>query len=324
VKPILESTAQLSAGPDFGLCMNPEFLRQGSAIVDTLYPDRVVIGEYDGRSGKMLKDLFDSFYRHGVHTLRVNLESAEMVKYASNAFLATKVSYANEIANICEKMSAVDVSDVMAGVGLDTRINPRFLNTRAGFGGSCLPKDVKAVRAFAALHGYETPLLRAVIAVNDAQALHVGELALGKLGKPKGKKVALLGLAFKPNIDDVREAPSLKIAKALLKRKCTSARDPVVKKTSFTGCEALECADSIPDCLAGAHCCIIITEWEQFKALTADDFIEHVAQPIVVDARRIFYPQEFRDRLLYIGVGLSSNPGSAGFAVGEVPLTADK
>jgi len=305
VKPILERTAELSAGPDFGLCMNPEFLRQGSAIADTLRPDRVVIGENDERSGKMLEDLFDSFYGHKVRTLRMNLESAEMVKYASNAFLATKISYANEIANICEKVSGVDVSHVMAGVGLDVRINPKFLNAGAGFGGSCLPKDVKAVRAFAASHSYETPLLRAVIAVNDAQALHVAELALAKLGQPKGKKVALLGLAFKSNTDDVREAPSLKIAKALLYAEAyVSAFDPVVKKISLPGFEALECADSIPACLSGAHCCVVITEWEEFKALTPDDFIKYMAQPVVVDARRIFDPRQFRHRLEFSAVGL--------------------
>ncbi len=135
VKHILESTAKLSAGTDFGLCMNPEFVRQGSAIADTLRPDRIVIGEYDKRSGKMLEGLFDSFYEGRAQTLRMNLESAEMIKFASNAFLAMKVSYANEIANICEKVPDVDVSHVMAGVGLDVRINPKFLNAGAGFGG---------------------------------------------------------------------------------------------------------------------------------------------------------------------------------------------
>jgi len=305
VKPILERTAELSAGHDFGLCMNPEFLRQGSAIADTLEPDRVVIGEYDERSGEMLESLFDGFYERKAYTLRMNLESAEMVKYASNAFLATKISYANEIANICEKVAGVDVLHVMGGVGLDVRINPKFLNAGAGFGGSCLPKDVKAVRAFAALNGYETPLLGAVITVNDAQARHVAQLALAKLGKPMGKKVALLGLAFKPDTDDLREAPSLKIAKVLLEAGAhVSAFDPVVKKISLDGFEALECAHSVPACLSGAHCCVVVTEWGQFKALTPDDFIEHMARPVVVDARRIFDPQLFRHRLEFSAVGL--------------------
>ena len=308
VKPIIEKTSELTAGVDFGLCMNPEFLRQGSAIEDTLRPDRVVIGEYDKNSGQMLDDLLNGFYRHSISTLRMNLESAEMVKYASNSFLATKISYANEIANVCEMMPGVDVSHVMAGVGLDVRINPKFLNAGAGFGGSCLPKDAKALREFAALRGYETPLLGAVLAVNLAQPLRVAERALAKLGQPEGKKVALLGLAFKPDTDDLREAPSLKIAKALMGVGAhVSAFDPVVKKVTLEGFEALECAGSIQDCLTGAHCCIVVTEWEQFKALTPDDFIEHMAQPVVVDARRIFNPQQFRSRLMFSAVGLSDD-----------------
>ena len=308
VKPILERTSGSNAGSDFGLCMNPEFLRQGSAIEDTLSPDRVVIGQYDTPSGEMLTDLFASFYTQSVLMLRMELESAEMVKYASNAFLATKISFANEMANICERISGIDVAQVMKGVGLDPRIGPKFLNAGAGFGGSCLSKDVKALRKFAEHRGYETPLLRAALATNDAQALHVAKCTLAKLGKPKGKKVALLGLAFKPNTDDVRDAPSLKIAKALLEAGAyVSAYDPVVKKITVPGLEAIECASSIATCLAGAHCCIIVTEWEQFKSLKPHDFVKHMAEPILVDARRIYDPWQFRDKLTFSAVGLSDD-----------------
>ena len=309
VKPILERTSGLSAGSDFGLCMNPEFLRQGSAIEDTLSPDRVVIGEYDTSSGQMLTDLFASFYTQSVLMLRMALESAEMVKYASNAFLASKISYTNEIANICERISGIDVSQVMKGVGLDPRIGPKFLNAGAGFGGSCLSKDAKALCKLAELRSYETPLLRAALAINDAQAHHVAKCALSKLGQPKDKKVALLGLAFKPNTDDVRDAPSLKIAKALIEAGAyVSAFDPVVKKISAPGLEALECASSIKTCLAGAHCCVIVTEWEQFRALEPEDFVKRMAEPILIDARRIYDPQLFRDKLTFSAVGLSDDP----------------
>ena len=308
VRPILERASGLKAGPDFGLCMSPEFLRQGSAIEDTLSPDRVVIGEYDTSSGQMLTDLFASFYTQSVLMLRMALESAEMVKYASNAFLASKISYANEIANICERISGIDVSQVMKGVGLDPRIGPKFLNAGAGFGGSCLSKDAKALCKLAELRSYETPLLRAALAINDAQAHHVAKCALSKLGQPKDKKVALLGLAFKPNTDDVRDAPSLKIAKALIEAGAyVSAYDPVVKKITVPGLEALECANSITTCLAGAHCCVIVTEWEQFKALKPKDFVKHMAEPMLVDARRIYDPQEFRDKLMFSAVGLSDD-----------------
>jgi len=308
VKPILERTSDLNAGSDFGLCMNPEFLRQGSAIEDTLSPDRIVIGQYNAPSGQMLCDLFANFYTQSILRLRMTLESAEMVKYASNAFLAAKISYANEMANICERVSGLDISQVMTGVGLDPRINPKFLNAGAGFGGSCLSKDAKALREFAEHRSYKTPLLRAALAVNDAQALHVAERALSKLGQPQGKKVALLGLAFKPNTDDVRDAPSLKIAKALIEGGAyVSAYDPVVKKIAVPGLEALKCASSIPTCLAGAHCCVIVTEWEQFKALKPDDFVKHMAEPVLVDARRIYDPQLFRDRLTFSAIGLSDD-----------------
>jgi UDPglucose 6-dehydrogenase len=307
LKPALERTSRLTAGRDFGLCANPEFLRQGSAIQDTLHPDRVVIGEHDRRSGKALEDVFNTFYERSVPILTMGLESAEMVKCASNAFLATKVSYANEVANICEQVLGVDVSQVMAAVGLDKRINPQFLNAGAGFGGSCLPKDLKVLCKFGEAHGYQAPLLRAVLAVNDGQARHIARLVLSILGKPNGKKVALLGLAFKPDTDDVRDAPSLKIAKLLIAagaRVC--AFDPVVKASALQGFDALEHAHSISTCLAGAHCCVVVTEWEQFKALTPDDFVKHMVRPVLIDARRIFDPLQFRDRLTFNAVGLGN------------------
>jgi len=291
VKAALEEASGHVAGLDFGLCMNPEFLQQGSALRDTLHPGRVVIGEYDKRSGQRLAELLEGFYGPGTPLLRMSLESAEMVKYANNTFLAMKISYANEMARICERVPGVDVSEVMAGVGLDERINPRFLNAGAGFGGSCLPKDTKALCKFAEAHGYSAPLLRATLAVNQAQAFHVAQLALSMLGEPRGKKVALLGLSFKPDTDDVREAPSLTVARTLLKAGThVSAFDPVVKQVSQPGCETLDYPPSISECLAGAHCCIVLTEWEQFKQLTPDDFIQSMATPAVIDARRIFDP----------------------------------
>jgi nucleotide sugar dehydrogenase len=305
VKAALEEASGLVAGRDFALCMNPEFLRQGSAIQDTLYPDRVIIGEYDEQSGQRLAELLEGFYEPDIPILRMSLESAEMVKYASNAFLAMKISYANEMARICERVPGVDVSKLMAGVGLDKRINPRFLNAGAGFGGSCLPKDTKALCRFAEAQGYSAPLLRATLAVNQAQAFHVAQLALATLGESRDKKVALLGLSFKPDTDDLREAPSLTVARILLKAGAhVSAFDPVVKQVRQPGFEGLEYPPSIAACLAGAQCCIVLTEWEQFKQLTPDDFIQSMATPAVIDARRIFDPHEFGNRLTFLAVGL--------------------
>jgi len=317
VKAALEDASGLVAGRDFGLCMNPEFLRQGSAIRETLYPDRVIIGEYDERSGQHLADLLEGFYGPGTPILRMSLESAEMVKYASNTFLAMKISYANEMARICERVPGVDVSKVMAGVGLDERINPKFLNAGAGFGGSCLPKDTKALCKFAEAQSYSAPLLRATLSVNQAQALHVAQLALSTLGKPRDKKVALLGLAFKPDTDDLREAPSLTVARTLLKAGAhVSAFDPVVKQVSLPGFERLDYPLSISECLAGAHCCVVLTEWEQFKRLTPDDFIQSMATPVVIDARHIFDPHEFANRLTFLAVGLGRDLDDDGTTVG--------
>jgi nucleotide sugar dehydrogenase len=319
VKAALEQASGLVAGRDFGLCVNPEFLRQGSAVRDTLYPDRAVIGEYDEQSGQRLADLLAGFYGPGIPLLRMSLESAEMVKYASNTFLAMKISYANEMARICERVPGVDVSEVMGGVGLDERINPKFLNAGAGFGGSCLPKDTKALCKFAEAQGYSAPLLRATLAVNQAQASHVAQLALAALEEPRDKKVALLGLSFKPDTDDLREAPSLKVARTLLNAGArVSAFDPVVKQVSLPGFKGLACLPSISECLAGAHCCVVLTEWEQFKQLTPDDFIQSMATPAVIDARRIFDPHEFGNRLTFFAVGRGRD-----LDVGRTPVRAD-
>jgi UDPglucose 6-dehydrogenase len=228
-----------------------------------------------------------------------------MVKYASNAFLATKVSFANEIANICEKLRGVDVTEVMAGVGLDHRINPRFLNAGAGFGGSCFPKDLKALASFALSIDYRPPLLSSVLDVNAAQAQHVADLAIAELQKVGGGKASLLGLSFKPETDDLREAPALKIARALLRNGVTvAAYDPVVKTVPFPGYEELLCTDSIQECLRNSHCCILATEWEQFRSLTPYDFINNMSSPVLIDARRIFDAKKFAARLRFIGIGL--------------------
>ncbi len=304
LRPLLERAANKTAGDDFGVCMNPEFLRQGSSVYDTLHPDRVIIGEFDARSGERLQTLYNDFYPSAVPILRMNLASAEMVKYASNSFLAMKISYANEIAGICECVPGLDVSEVMDGVGIDRRISRAFLNAGAGFGGSCFPKDVSAIASFAGSRNYATPLLRAVLDVNAAQAEHVAELVGAALGSIHGKRIALLGLAFKPDTDDTREAPALKIARALMLAGAeVAAYDPVVVEAEVPGFGVQTSARSLDECLAGAHCCVVVTEWDQFKALTPEDFIRKMAVPIVVDARRIYDPPTFLDKLTYIAVG---------------------
>ena len=222
VLPLLEESG-LNAGKDFGLCMNPEFLREGCALEDFLHPDRIVIGELDSRSGEAVNELYQGF---GAPILRTNLKVAEMIKYASNAFLATKISYSNEIGNICKKLG-IDVYDVMRGVGLDSRISPKFLQAGCGFGGSCFPKDVSALIAKSGELGHEPKLLKEVLDTNERQKLKIMEHLERKVGDLEGKRIAVLGLSFKANTDDVRESPAIKVISYLKYRGADiAAHDP--------------------------------------------------------------------------------------------------
>jgi len=217
VKPAIEKLSGRRCGIDFGLCMNPEFLREGSALHDTLHPDRIIIGEHDQKSGDSLEALYRDFHGEEMPPLIItNLPTAELIKYANNAFLATKISFINQIANICEKIPGADVTVVAKGIGLDKRIGPLFLNAGWGYGGSCLPKDVKALIAFSEGLGYNPALFNAVEDVNNIQPYRAVELAKKHLGDLKGRRIAILGLAFKPNTDDMREAVSIKIINQLL------------------------------------------------------------------------------------------------------------
>jgi UDPglucose 6-dehydrogenase len=213
VIPLLERNSGKRAGAGFGVCVNPEFLREGQALSDFFNPDRVIIGELDGRSGDTLHQLYRDFK---CPILRTDLRTAEMIKYASNAFLAAKISFINEIGNICKRLG-IDVYEVARGMGLDRRISPHFLNAGIGFGGSCFPKDVRALMARARELGYEPRLLEAVMALNEDQPLRLLELLRKHLPDLRGRTIGILGLAFKPGTDDVREAPSIRIVGELLR-----------------------------------------------------------------------------------------------------------
>ena len=303
----IEKYSQKKMGDDFGLCMQPEFLREGEAVYDTFHPDRVIIGQYDTKSGDLLENLWREFY--GTDTpkvVRMNIESAEMVKYANNSFLATKISFANEFANLCEKVPGLDVTEVMQGIGMDQRINRKFLNAGAGFGGSCFPKDVNAIKAFADKLGYPPQLLASVLSVNADQALHVANVVKTKLKSLEGKKISILGLSFKPDTDDMREAPSIKIIEALAKQKAKiSAYDPYAEKNAKEAIkEKVEYSKSIEDCVRDSYCAIIVTEWEEFKKLTPESFINLMKEPCIVDARRVYDKNLFSQKLDYYAIGL--------------------
>jgi len=306
---IITETSGKKPGKDYGLLMQPEFLAEGRSIEDTLHPDRIIIGEFDEKSGAMLQEFYEYFYGNHLKNcpiLRMNLESAELVKYGNNCLLSTKISYANEFANIAQLVPNVDVSQVMKGVGLDYRINPRFLRAGAGFGGSCFHKDVNAIMAWAKSKGYTSRLLKAVLNINDDQAIRIIDTAEELSGKLEGKKVTLLGLSFKPGTDDMREAPSVRIIKELVNRNATNivGYDPKAKETAkeVLG-DKIQYAESIKQALTDSECAILVTEWEEFAQLTPDDFKKYMKTPNLVDGRRIFNFEEFNKSIPFRAIG---------------------
>ncbi len=261
--PALEKNSDKKAGEDFGITVNPEFLREGRAIEDFLNPDRIVIGELDKDGGDVLCQLYRDF---NAPVLKVDLKTAEMIKYASNVFLATKISFINEIGNICKKLG-IDTYRVVQGMSLDPRISPQFLNAGVGFGGSCLPKDTKALITAAQALGYQPSLLQSVIKVNDGQPLRLVELAAGREGELSQRKVAVLGLAFKPGTDDMRDSPSIKIVNELLRRGAlVTAFDPVAMDNarSIFGKE-IDYATSAKDAVSDVELVFIVTECSEFN-----------------------------------------------------------
>lgn len=307
VKPLLEKHSKKHCGTDFGLCMNPEFLREGSALHDTLHPDRIIIGEHGKRSGDTLDTLYKEFYtKETPPTIRTNLPTAELIKYGNNAFLATKISFINTIANICEEIPGTDVTTVAKGIGLDQRINHKFLSAGLGYGGSCFPKDVKALIAFSNQLGYTPIILQAVQRVNENQAKHAVEKAKENLKDLKGKRIAVLGLAFKPNTDDMREARSIPVINQLLKEGANIiVYDPAaIRNAKSIFGNKIEYASSVIECLKDADCCILVTEWEEFRKLKPEDFMQNMRQPILIDGRRIYIPREFHQRVKFDAIGI--------------------
>lgn len=307
VKRLIERNSDKVAGSGFGLAMQPEFLREGSAIYDTTHPDRIVIGEFDRATGDFLEQFYLEFHTDTKPPiLRMSLESSELLKYASNAFLATKISFINQVAALCENTPETDVSQIATGMGLDTRIGPKFLNAGVGFGGSCLGKDAKAIIRYSDKLGVDFSLLKMALRVNDQQVRH----AIGRLRKAagglKGKNVAVLGLAFKPGTDDMRDAPSIRIVDTLLREGArVKVFDPAATDNARKRwLRRVEYALSALDCITSADCCIIVTEWPEFKRIKPEDFLKNMKRPIVVDGRRIYDPVEFRGKVKYVAVGL--------------------
>jgi UDPglucose 6-dehydrogenase len=303
-----------------GYVANPEFLREGRAVADFMEPDRIVIGASDPADARAVADLYADLRSPVIST---DIASAEMIKYASNAFLATKISFINEIANVCEEVGA-DVGVVAQGMGLDARIGTHFLRPGIGYGGSCFPKDVKALKQLAGNSGYHFQLLMSVIEVNDLQKRRVVGKLERHLGSLRGTRIALLGLAFKADTDDMREASSLVLAARLRAEGATVVGyDPVAMPNAagMLGAD-VELASSMLEAVTGADAVVIVTEWGEFRQVCSAAVREAMRTPLVVDGRNLLDPAQARAAgFAYESVGRPSDPSDLLRIAGDAGVT---
>lgn len=331
VRQLLEETSGKSAG-EYGLCMNPEFLREGSAIDDFLNPDRIVIGHDDPKSGQLLADVYGSFECPRVFT---TLRNAEMIKYASNALLATLISYSNEIATLCEAIPGTDVRAVLDGVHLDRRLSPivngqrvspgilSFLMAGCGFGGSCLPKDVNALRSRATGLGVTPHMLDAVMSVNSERPRLFGNLAEEALGSLRGATIAVLGLAFKAGTDDLRESASLAVIEHVVaKGAAVRAHDPIVTTAPANGSRinATLCA-TVEEAVTGADAALILTACPEFRSVDWSALVRRMRRQIILDGRNALAGVSWPRTVRYVSIGRSIEAAERDE---QFPVTAEK
>lgn len=280
---------------EFAVVSNPEFLREGAAIEDFKRPDRIVVGTDDERAREIMKEIYRPLYLNQSPMLFTDRRTSELIKYASNAFLATKITFINEIADLCEKIGA-DVQDVARGMGLDNRIGPKFLHPGPGFGGSCFPKDTLALMRTGETHQAPLRIVSAVNDINEKRKATMAERVAEALGQPvAGMTVAILGLTFKPNTDDMRDAPSLDIIAGLQKAGAeVRAFDPKGMEAARTLISGVTFSADAYDCAAGADALMIATEWEQFRALDLKRLRAALKRPLVIDLRNVYTPGEMR------------------------------
>ena len=295
---------------DFDVCSNPEFLREGDAIRDFLSPDRVVMGVDSERAKDAMIKIYRGIVRTGNPLMVTDIKSSEMIKYASNAMLATRISFMNQVSPLCEKMGA-NIKEVAKGMGLDKRIGPRFLQAGVGYGGSCFPKDVKALMDTLKQNDCSSSILDAVDEVNKKQKLYVIPKIKSLLCKDtqgenlEGKKVAIWGLAFKPRTDDMREAPSIVIIKELQKLGAKiKVFDPIAQEESKKHISNIEYAKTPYETVEGVDCLVLVTEWNEFRHLNFEKIKEAMAQPNIVDGRNVYEPKEMKEfGFNYLSVG---------------------
>jgi UDPglucose 6-dehydrogenase len=306
-KMIEEILAQGGNGDKAAVVSNPEFLREGSAIEDFMRPDRIVIGvsDSDDESIDLMKEIYAPLHSLEIPFVITNVESSEMIKYAANGFLATKISFINEVAQLCELVGA-DVQDVARGIGLDGRIGPKFLQAGPGFGGSCFPKDTSALADIAQQHGYEFELIEAVLRVNQAiKERMVDKVAAALGGELNGKTIAILGLAFKPQTDDMRDSPTITLINGLQKRGAlVRAYDPQAMKNAEAHLKDVEFCNDAYETAAGADALVIATEWNEFRALDLELVKNQLRHPIIVDLRNVYEPKRMKSEgFHYYSVG---------------------
>jgi len=296
------------ARPDaeFDVASNPEFLREGSAIEDFRRPDRIVVGTQSERAQTVMREVYRPLYLNETPIVFTARETAELIKYAANAFLATKITFINEMANICEKVGA-DVQDVARGIGLDGRIGSKFLHAGPGFGGSCFPKDTLALLKTSQQVGAPTRIVEAVVGVNEQRKAEMAEKIANAIGDVKGKTIAVLGLTFKPNTDDMRDAPSLVILPALqAKGAKIHAYDPEGTAEAKKHLDVSFCADAY-EALEGADALVILTEWNEFRALDLTRVKSLLKTPLIIDLRNIYPPKQMAEAgFRYVSVGRPS------------------
>ena len=303
ILPILERKSNKKAGKDFGLISNPEFLQESTAIRDTKFPHVVILGGYKTEFMKKAKKLFTKLHPR-VPIIITNHQTAEMIKYANNSFLATKISFINQLSNICQKIPGANVDDIAKTIGLDPRIGKLFLNAGPGYGGSCLPKDMKALINFANTTGVTPTLLNAVEDVNIKQLEQVISIIKQRLGKLASKRITVLGTAFKPNTDDIRDSIAIELIKKLQKKKANIIiHDPkAMKNTERVFGDKINYAKTVVDALSKSQCVIIMTQWKQYEKLNDNQF-KNMKKKFVIDCRRILSDKQLDVDYFAIGLG---------------------
>jgi len=303
ILPILEKNSKKKAGKDFGLISNPEFLQESNAIRDTIKPHAIVLGGYRTKFMNNTRKFFSRF-NPNTPIIITNHQTAEMIKYANNSFLATKISFINQIANICQGIPDTNIDDIAQTIGLDPRIGNLFLNAGPGYGGSCLPKDIKAIINLSSKLGVNPTLLTAVEKINKQQISNIVELVKQNIGKINGKKLTILGVAFKPGTDDIRNSVSIDLVKRLLKlgAKITIHDPKALENARKIFCDNTKYVKSVSSALKDCQCAIIMTQWKEYERIN-NKTIKHMAKKFIIDSRRILSNKNLDAKYYAIGLG---------------------